>query len=134
MSKFAKKNLIPMKHVVKFRNGMKAFYVENRFEGEEIIISLASYSNNLTHFSNSDYDIYEVYEISSLKRIWGREEKEIDKKGIVIVNMPDECFQCKFWRTTSKSMSNCGLCNREVYAYSKPQWCPIKPIEEEGGI
>lgn len=55
-------------------------------------------------------------------------------KGIIVLDMPYTCAECRFWKSFAGITSDCSYYNKEVDANSKPEWCPIKPITEEGEI
>ena len=53
------------------------------------------------------------------------------RKGIIVVDLPETCAECWFWKSFAGMTSDCSYYNKEVDANSKPEWCPIKPIPEK---
>lgn len=55
-------------------------------------------------------------------------------KGIIVVNMPDCCNQCKFWfaKSTNPIEYRCMIKQRNITEKNlneeKPDWCPIKEL------
>ena len=69
----------------------------------------------------------------------------MNRKGMIIINMPTTCFECEFYHESSYDNRYkicgdkfCGIEYMEVNEYcelcSKPDWCPLKelPKEENG--
>ena len=62
-------------------------------------------------------------------------------KGIILVDMPENCCRCKI-KTRPAGMSFpedmiCGITEQSIYQYkpnnvygNKPDWCPIKPLPQ----
>jgi hypothetical protein len=51
-------------------------------------------------------------------------------KGIIVVDMPKSCCDCRLY---DYDMDECVLCNREV-PYTRPDWCPISPMPEKAYV
>lgn len=55
-------------------------------------------------------------------------------KGIIVVDMPEKCNQCKFWfaKATVPIEYRCMGLQKEIkeknLTEEKPDWCPIKEI------
>lgn len=63
-------------------------------------------------------------------------------KGILIMDMPDSCLDCKFCREIDEGIEVCceimdepddsSLCRMiEAYCQCRPNWCPIKELPEK---
>ena len=58
-------------------------------------------------------------------------------KGIIVVDVPERCNQCKFWfgKATVPVEYRCMGMRREIAEQNltekKPDWCPIHPIPEK---
>lgn len=58
-------------------------------------------------------------------------------KGIIVVDVPERCNQCKFWfgRATIPAEYMCMGAQKEItdknLTEKKPDWCPICPIPEK---
>lgn len=49
-------------------------------------------------------------------------------KGIILLDMPENCRDCKYFGLTCKIIEEkCNRYNQD----GKPDWCPIKPIPEK---
>ena len=52
-------------------------------------------------------------------------------KAILIINMPDKCFDCDFFYRSDNTPS-CQLKLSAIdTAMAKPSWCPLKPLPEK---
>lgn len=62
-------------------------------------------------------------------------------KGIIVVDVPKNCFQCEFKKRPSVSFTGDMICivtGKSIYPNhpqnvngDKPDWCPIRPIPEK---
>ena len=58
-------------------------------------------------------------------------------KGIIVVDMPERCNQCKFWfaKATAPIEYRCMGEQKNITEKhlneNKPDWCPIKPLPEK---
>lgn len=55
-------------------------------------------------------------------------------KAILVIDMPDICFQCPFCKSRDILLSYdyfCVINDEEVDKYRKPDWCPLKPLPDK---
>ena len=59
------------------------------------------------------------------------------EKGIIVLDVPEECRKCPFQEVSEENHMWCLVSNLDdcshihkiiLDEYSKPDWCPIKPI------
>lgn len=51
-------------------------------------------------------------------------------KGIIVVDMPETCGMCKFYRSYAGLTHDCGFYNLPIDPDTKPRLCPIRTIPE----
>jgi hypothetical protein len=55
-------------------------------------------------------------------------------KAKLIIDMPDNCSECRLWRFTQMGFMVCAANGKLLGAensHEKPDWCPLEPISEE---
>lgn len=54
-------------------------------------------------------------------------------KGIIVVDIPENCYKCCASVSYGNGMGFCRGCERNIdYILSRrPDWCPIKPMPEK---
>lgn len=64
-------------------------------------------------------------------------------KGIIVMDVPEECRKCPFQEVSEENhmwclVSNLDYCSRIhkmiLDEYSKPDWCPIKQVPERKAL
>lgn len=61
-------------------------------------------------------------------------------KGIILVDMPERCNECKFWfaKATVPIEYRCMAEQKNITEKhlnkNKPDWCPIKPMPERKAL
>lgn len=51
-----------------------------------------------------------------------------DWKGIIVMDNPKNCGECRLFRHLTGFAQTCGYYNCNTDSQLKPSWCPIKPI------
>lgn len=49
-------------------------------------------------------------------------------KGIIVVDVQDNCYQCPAY---SDEWDICNISGEDTTGGKKPDWCPIKPMPEK---
>ena len=50
-------------------------------------------------------------------------------KAILVIDMPDDCFECNFCVELS-AQDRCVAAGKRIFTMKKPDWCPLKPAPE----
>ena len=51
-----------------------------------------------------------------------------DGKGIIVMDNPKNCGECRFYRQFVGFAQSCVISGRDVDSRCKPSWCPIKQV------
>ena len=51
-----------------------------------------------------------------------------DGKGIIVMDIPKNCGECRFYRQFVGFAQSCVISGRDVDSRCKPSWCPIKQV------
>lgn len=51
-----------------------------------------------------------------------------DGKGIIVMDNPKNCGECRLFRHLTGFAQTCGYYNCDTDSQLKPSWCPINPI------
>lgn len=50
-------------------------------------------------------------------------------KAILVIDMPNRCDECLLCNDYGNYIE-CKKAERQLLTYDKPDWCPLKPLEE----
>ena len=51
-------------------------------------------------------------------------------KAILVIDMPDDCFECNFCVELS-AQDRCVATGKRIFTLGKPDWCPLKELPEK---
>ena len=51
-------------------------------------------------------------------------------KAILVMDMPDDCFECNFCIEFA-AHDRCVAAGNRIFTIKKPDWCPLTPIPEK---
>lgn len=51
-------------------------------------------------------------------------------KAILVMDMPDDCFECNFCVELS-AQDRCVAAGKRIFTLEKPDWCPLKQLPEK---
>lgn len=54
-------------------------------------------------------------------------------KAILVIDMPDDCFECNFCVELS-AQDRCVAAGKRIFTLGKPDWCPLKPAPEKDEV
>lgn len=54
-------------------------------------------------------------------------------KAILVIDMPDDCFECNFC-VEMAAQDRCVAVGERIFTIKKPDWCPLKPVPEKYDI
>ena len=87
---------------------------------------------------NRIYESLAEYEDTGLtpERIMELKERDAAKaptafeggKGIIVMDIPKNCGECRFYRQFVGFAQSCVISGRDVDSRCKPSWCPIKQV------
>lgn len=51
-------------------------------------------------------------------------------KAILVMDMPDDCFECNFCVELA-AHDRCVAAGKSIFTIKKPDWCPLKELPEK---